>query len=89
MNNREMPETIWAAPYDDPKNGGEWSVINYMDEPPTKYTRADITDDLVKALENAAQVFCNLHNAEPKSPNDWKFHLGLTMAAIAKARGQS
>jgi len=53
--------------------------------------------ELLEALNNAAQVFSNLYSAAKISrndqgaddPNDWKFHLDYTLAAIAKATGQN
>lgn len=35
-----------------------------------------------EALENAEQVFSNLHQAEPESPNNWKWHLDFTQKAL-------
>lgn len=50
--------------------------------------RADI-EKLRAALNNAAVVFHNLNKSEPESPNDWGFHLKLTIEALEKTMAKN
>jgi hypothetical protein len=43
-------------------------------------------ESVAEALDNAAQVFSNLHRAYPDNPDAWEFHLNLTFQAITILR---
>lgn len=53
-----MPDRIWAWPWEPSPNRGQWQMADDRSSLDTPYIRADIAEELARALE-VAQVWLN------------------------------
>lgn len=59
-----MPEKIWAGDYSDIDDGGYWWVDEYHNTGLHQYIRADLADELARALQKCRDELLSVYHSE-------------------------